>query len=297
MESKCRTSWEAFAVVKSCKQLVYIYIRPAGFRLFTDYKSLQYNFNPAGQSPSMARYQTHKLERWALDLSSSPYTIKCLPGEDNLWCDLLSRWGAAQALVPAQSSRCLLAIVPPLQQPDFDWPSPASTVKTQEVAGKRGQTPPTGVAWNEDKNLSSTRKTASRSHQHTAKGVRDVFAWSTLEADVKTFVQACIHCLSVDGPVFPRPIGLVLHVRISMPTATHGWQKILVIKDDMSGFVRLWPSETSDAAATANGPLDWFTAFGGSHFKSEVIDMIRKAAGAHHRITTAYCAWATEPFK
>ncbi|KAH9086556.1 hypothetical protein LEN26_020003 [Aphanomyces euteiches] len=88
-----------------------------------------------------------------------------------------------------------------------------------------------------------------------------------------------------------------------MPTATNGWQKILVIKDDMSGFVRLWPSETSDAAATAKGLLDWFTTFGyvhtwvsdsGSHFKNEVIDKLRKAAGAHHHITTAYSPWAND---
>ncbi|KAF0721728.1 hypothetical protein AaE_010014 [Aphanomyces astaci] len=47
-----------------------------------------------------------------------------------------------------------------------------------------------------------------------------------------------------------------------MPTATNRWQKILVIKDDMSGIVQFWPSETSDAAATANGLLNWFTTFG-----------------------------------
>ena len=69
----------------------------------------------------------------------------------------------------------------------------------------------------------------------------------------------------------------------------------------MSGFVRLWPSETSNATAFTNGLLDWFTTFGyvhtwvsdsGSHFKNEVIDKLRKAAGAHDHFTTAYCPWA-----
>ncbi|RHY81976.1 hypothetical protein DYB31_009085, partial [Aphanomyces astaci] len=55
--------------------------------------------------------------------------------------------------VPTKSVRRLLDVVSPLQQPDFDWPSPACIVKTQQVAMKRGETPPTGVAWNEDKNL------------------------------------------------------------------------------------------------------------------------------------------------
>ncbi|RHZ29993.1 hypothetical protein DYB37_011664 [Aphanomyces astaci] len=88
-----------------------------------------------------------------------------------------------------------------------------------------------------------------RQIEATTKAVRDVFASTTLEADVKTFVQACIHCLSVDGSVVPRPLGSALHAEkpqflihfdwLSMPTATNGWQKILVVKDDMSGFVRL----------------------------------------------------------
>ena len=111
---------EAFAVVESCKRLDYILIRPAGFRLFTDHKNLQYIFNPAGQSPSLARYQAHKLERWALVLSSFPYTIECLPGDDNVWGDLLSRWGACEDPVPMKSVRHLVTVVSPLQQADFD---------------------------------------------------------------------------------------------------------------------------------------------------------------------------------
>ncbi|ETV74095.1 hypothetical protein H257_11397 [Aphanomyces astaci] len=62
-----------------------------------------------------------------LVLSSFPYTIGYLSGEDNMWDDLLSRWDAAQAQVSTKSVRCLLAMT--------------------------GETPPTGVAWNEDKNL------------------------------------------------------------------------------------------------------------------------------------------------
>ncbi|RHY04367.1 hypothetical protein DYB28_002646 [Aphanomyces astaci] len=127
------------------------------------------------------------------------------------------------------------------------------------------------MAWNEAR-TSHQGAAGYRRIEATTEAVRDVFAWSTLEADVKTFVQACIHCLSVDGSVVPRPLGSALHAEkpqelihfdwLSKPTATNGWQKILVIKDNMSRSVRLWPSEISDALATANGLLDWFTTFG-----------------------------------
>ncbi|RHX97605.1 hypothetical protein DYB25_007616 [Aphanomyces astaci] len=49
-------------------------------------------------------------------------------GEDNVWDDLLSRTGAAQAQVPTKSVRRLLAMVSPVQQTDFNWPSPAGIV-------------------------------------------------------------------------------------------------------------------------------------------------------------------------
>ncbi|KAH9150223.1 hypothetical protein AeRB84_006900, partial [Aphanomyces euteiches] len=260
---------EAFAVVESCKRLDYILIRPAGFRLFTDHKNIHYIFNPAGQSPNMARYQAHKLERWALVLSSFPHTIECLPGEDNVWGDLLSRWGASiQAPAPTAAVRQLLAVVSPLQQADFDWPTTATIVKTQRSAIEGGENPPPDVTWNEDKNphldkedriwipptatdlqqriciIGHQGAAGHRRIEATTKAVSDVFTWATLDADVKAFVQACIHCLSVDGAIVPRPLGSALHAEkpqelihfdwLSMPTATNGWQKILVIKDDMS---------------------------------------------------------------
>ncbi|KAH9089265.1 hypothetical protein Ae201684P_001468 [Aphanomyces euteiches] len=313
---------EAFAVVESCKRLDYILIRPAGFRLFTDHKNLKYIFNPAGQSPNMARYQAHKLERWALKTTSG---VTCSadgvlrhkhllqqPPSDNcwLWC-----------------RRC--------NKPTLTGRRRRRLSRPNDQQSKGGENPPPDVTWNEDKNLHLDKEgriwippTATDLQQRiciighqgaaghrrieaTTKAVSDVFTWATLDADVKAFVQTCIHCLSVDGAIVPRPLGSALHAEkpqelihfdwLSMPTATNGWQKILVIKDDMSGFVRLWPSETSDATATANGFLDWFTTFGyvhiwvsdsGSHFKNEVIDKLRKAAGAHHHFTTAYCPWA-----
>ncbi|KAH9109321.1 hypothetical protein AeMF1_015598 [Aphanomyces euteiches] len=75
---------EAFAVVESCKRLEYLLIRPGGFRLFTDHRNLVYMFNPLGASPNMAKYQAHKLQRWSLTMTTFPYVIECVAGEDNL---------------------------------------------------------------------------------------------------------------------------------------------------------------------------------------------------------------------
>ncbi|KAH9105630.1 hypothetical protein AeMF1_018616 [Aphanomyces euteiches] len=145
----------------------------------------------------------------------------------------------------------------------------------------------------------------------TVKSVSDKFRWATLAQDVETFVKACLHCMQVDGDVVPRPLGSTLHAEkpnelihfdwLSMPMSTSGLKHVLVIKDDMSGFVHLFPAESADATSTATALMGWFTLYGcvetwvtdgGSHFKNEVVEKIRKMVGAHHHITTAYSPWA-----
>ncbi|ETV74125.1 hypothetical protein H257_11090 [Aphanomyces astaci] len=63
--------------------------------------------------------------------------------------------------------------------------------------------------------------TGHRRIEATTKAVHDVFAWSTLEADDKTI----------------KPQELIHFDCLSMSTVTNRWQKVLVVKDDMSGIV------------------------------------------------------------
>ncbi|KAF0729338.1 hypothetical protein Ae201684_013084 [Aphanomyces euteiches] len=123
---------EAFAVVESCKRLEYLLIRPGGFRLFTDHRNLVYMFNPLGASPNMAKYQAHKLQRWSLTMTTFPYVIECVAGEDNLWADLLSRWGSPSRVARA-GKMYKLALVSPLQSREFKWPSMDEIVQLQRA--------------------------------------------------------------------------------------------------------------------------------------------------------------------
>ncbi|KAF0742575.1 hypothetical protein Ae201684P_008386 [Aphanomyces euteiches] len=315
---------EAYAVVESCKRLDYLVVRPGGFRLFTDHRNLAYMFNPRGSNSGMAKYQADKLQRWALVMSTFPYTIECLPGDTNVWGDLLSRWGSAQ------SSRTI-ARVRKLLQNDFEWPTAKSILEAHKLAIERGGSTPPSVAWsNEDsfhiddqgriwvpddavdlqQRLCVIAHQGAAGHRRvaaTVKSVSDKFWWATLAQDVETFVKACLHCMQVDGDVVPRPLGSALHAEkpnelihfdwLSMPMSTSGLKHVLVIKDDMSGFVHLFPAESADATSTATALMGWFTLCGcvetwvaddGSHFKNEVVEKIRKIVGAHHHITTAY---------
>ncbi|ETV68361.1 hypothetical protein H257_15682 [Aphanomyces astaci] len=120
---------EAFAVVESCKCLEFLLIRPGGFGLFTDHRNLEYIVIPLGSNSNMAKYQTHKLQRWALSMTTFLYVVECVAGEENLWADLLSRWESPRGPdrrfpVEFRSARMSrLALVSLLQHEDFVRPT------------------------------------------------------------------------------------------------------------------------------------------------------------------------------
>jgi hypothetical protein len=66
----------------------------AGFTLYTDHRNLKF-FNPHNVAASVPIYTAQKRKRWALLLMGYSYTIYDIPGEENVWVDLLSRWGSS----------------------------------------------------------------------------------------------------------------------------------------------------------------------------------------------------------
>jgi transposase InsO family protein len=76
---------------------------------------------------------------------------------------------------------------------------------------------------------------------------------------------------------------------------------VLVLKDDLSSFVRLFPTSTADAKTTSDALISWFSDFGvvkswvcdrGSHFKNEVVRSLREKTRGQHHFTLAYCPWS-----
>ncbi|KAE8951185.1 hypothetical protein PF011_g33033 [Phytophthora fragariae] len=86
-----------------------------------------------------------------------------------------------------------------------------------------------------------------------------------------------------------------------MVESESGLKYVLVLKDNMSGYVELiaCPNPTADYVYT--GLMDWFKRFGvvlqwvsdqGAHFRNQVIERLQRALGAQHHFTTAYTPWA-----
>ncbi|GMF50263.1 unnamed protein product [Phytophthora fragariaefolia] len=67
---------DVYAIVISCKRLLYLLLRPRGFRIFTDHRNLQYVFDPLAVNSSLGRHQVDRLQRWAMTLTTFHYAIE-----------------------------------------------------------------------------------------------------------------------------------------------------------------------------------------------------------------------------
>lgn len=329
---------EAFALVETCKRLDYLLLREKGFRIYTDHRNLVYIFDPRSTDANMARYQADKLQRWSVAMLMYRYVIYHISGDDNMWGDLLSRWEAGSAS-DRQAKLCALAVVDlvaPLQSSDLDWPSLVQVLQLQQEdlksCGADEALP--DVVWNEDDQVFKTASgqvwvpdsavdmqqrlcviahagaAGHRGLTATLKMRKDCFEWSTMADDVAKFIKACIHCLMVKGQIIPRPFGQALHATkpndllhfdfLSMPLGNDVSQYVLVLKDDMSGFVELVECLTADSEEVTTALLHWFSRFGvvlqwvsdqGSHFKNKVMEDLHRVLGGHHHFVAAYNPW------
>jgi hypothetical protein len=86
--------------------------------------------------------------------------------------------------------------------------------------------------------------------------------------------QNCLHCVAtIPGDRVPRPLGTQLHATkpneilhfdflyIGL-TRDGKYQYLLLLKDDLSGYLWLVPCRTADAEATVDALMRWFAVFG-----------------------------------
>ncbi|KAF0701908.1 hypothetical protein AaE_016248 [Aphanomyces astaci] len=123
---------EAYAIVETLVRADYLLHPAAGFNLYTDHRNLKFIFSPTSVVASVPKYTAQKLERLALLLMGYSYVIHDIPGEVNVWADLLSRWGSTLPSICAISQQSLL--ISPLRDEKFVWPTFVSIAEAQVVA-------------------------------------------------------------------------------------------------------------------------------------------------------------------
>jgi RNase H-like domain found in reverse transcriptase/Reverse transcriptase (RNA-dependent DNA polymerase)/Integrase zinc binding domain/Integrase core domain len=329
---------EAYAIIAACDRLDWLLQGAAGFSLFTDHHNLLYVFNTNGQHGATSAHSAAKLIRWALKLSSYRYSIEHVAGSDNVWSDMLTRWAAPARL--ARVSALLMAPIAPTLDDSFVWPTAreirllqdasltqngsyfdAPAAERPTLVDKELYRTPGGQVWIPPESIELQLRICIVAHSGhgghrgrlpTTNSITALFYWKTLIEDVRTFCKTCLHCCStIGGDRTPRPYGQALHATtpnevlhfdfLYMGPSQSGVKYLLLIKDDLSGYLWLVPSAAADAAATVDALTLWFSAFGvattwvsdrGTHFKNLVMDALRKALRTQHHFTTAYSPWA-----
>jgi Integrase zinc binding domain len=114
------------------------------------------------------------------------------------------------------------------------------------------------------------RSARHRAYEATLGAIKEYVAWTTIAKDVKVFVQNCLHCVAtIPGDKVPRPLGTRLHA-IKPNDILHfdflyiglsryrRYQYILLLKDDLSGYIWLVPCHMADTPATVDALMRWF---------------------------------------
>jgi Integrase zinc binding domain len=139
---------------------------------------------------------------------------------------------------------------------------------------------------------SHCRSVGHRAYEATLGAIKEYVAWTTMAKYFKVFVQNCLHCVAtipVDN--VPRPLSTQLHATklneilhfdfLYMGLSRDGkYQYLLLLKDDLSGYLWLVPCRMGDAADTIDALMRWLAVFGvvllwisdrGSHFKNKIV--------------------------
>ena len=111
---------EAFPIMESLDKLRHFVLSDNHFRLLTNNRHLVFLLDPTFKESDFKKQTVDKLCRWASKLQGFRYIIEHLPGEENLWADMPSRW------IPNPSKARTLPLrapIAPLLERDFSWPS------------------------------------------------------------------------------------------------------------------------------------------------------------------------------
>ena len=338
--TKCQRNWttfekEGYAIFQTFSKVDYLFLNGQETHVFTDHRNLMFVYAPTALEPALGRHVVCKVQRWALYLSRFDYIVEHIEGKDNVFADILTRW-TRDYRNNAEARSCIASLL--LTQAkqlipsasDIVWPNFDNIRSAQsnhvrpeglEFDDQDRLWKKCGRIWIPSENLELQLKIMVASHcgtiGHRGKTATlsilcESFWWLTMEHDIEELVRSCLHCIVTRaGEIVPRPLGLALHgIRpnevvhmdfLYMGAGKEGKRYILLIRDDHSSYVWLWPTEAANADTAADalcvwlgvfGGMEWLVSDQGSHFKNQVIQKLTDETRINHHFTTAYCPWA-----
>jgi len=318
---------EAYAIMATTERMHWILSDSAGFDIYTDHNNLVFIFDPLSVLRDISLSSLKKVLRWAVRLSVYNYTCIHIPGSENVWADLLSRWA-----VPNIVRRIIrVPALPSSSADDFIWPDNAEIAEAQHAhisTRPKGLTAKDGLFINDygaiwipadcsdlQLRICIIAHTSSAGHRGiaaTESAIRRSFHWTTITEDVDAFIKGCIHCLStLQGKKIPRPFGPAVHGTyandlvqfdfLEIAPGRDGVKYILMVRDDFSSFCWLFPFANANSANTCEALLEWCSTFNvpsmfmsdqGTHFKNEVLRRLCRALRVPHHFTLPHTPWS-----
>lgn len=146
----------------------------------------------------------------------------------------------------------------------------------------------------------------------TTKTLSSNFSWSSLSLDVANLVRSCINCLlTTPDETVPRFFGPPRHGRTpsallqfdyrETSNSPTGGKYILMLRNNHSEYIWLYPAETMSAGTAASSLIDRCVAFGipeerilygPSHLKNETLHLLTKSLQTPHNFTLSYPPWS-----
>ncbi|KAG3183889.1 hypothetical protein PC128_g13971 [Phytophthora cactorum] len=288
---------EGYPIVKACGDLDYMLVREKGCHVYCDHSNLIQLFTPDRE---VKQHMKGKLQRWALKLVGCRYGIHHVAGENNLWADIISRWGQPAPPDPIEPlvvkrvttrSAKTVSDLRPLQDDQFSWPTRSEIVRVQQEY--REDVQDDAVDTNDgieigDKLWLPAKATALLKRLFVVahcgpQGHRGVnvmielldrrFVLANLRQAATRFVNQCLLCKhvkvglvilrdwTVDRPVTKR--NDCLHLNYLYLGESYGDAKyVLVLKDELTHFCELVPTDSADSQTAVVAILDWNKRFG-----------------------------------
>ena len=288
---------EAFAIVSVFRKLDYLLYSSDDTHLFTDHRNLLFVFCPSALEPALGRHVISKVQRWALYLSRFDYTIEHIPGTENVFADILTRWLKGYRVELKELRRiCNITrlagqILPTTASEKFVWPSwkliKDAQLRHQEECSAYTKDNDGVYRYNNRIYIprleyetqlkllvvSHSGISGHRGVDSTLSILCEEYYWEKMRDDTRQFVKSCIHCLMTrSGSLVPRPLGTALHGMkpnevvhldfLYMGGSTSGHKYTLLMKDDLSGYVWLRAFDTADSESAADQLSEWIAAFG-----------------------------------
>ncbi|KAG3199075.1 hypothetical protein PC128_g5559 [Phytophthora cactorum] len=286
---------EALPIVLACEKMDYLLLRSQPFRMFCDHRNLIHVFAP---HENVKKHVKGKLLRSAMKLMNFRYIVEHVPGPDNVWADMISRWAGNHA--PVVTVKRIKAVrrrtrptrprLRPLGEADFVWPT-----LEELIAVQARYAPPAGATTADDgpitldgriwvpseatefiQRLCIVAHCGAQGHRGQKAMIthlRRLFVVDHLTATVKKFVNDCLLCLHCrGGKIIPRPWSEVidcstrnevLHFDLLSMGPSYGASKyILVLKDHATHFCELVVADAADSRVTTEALLAWHSRSG-----------------------------------